>query len=83
MAFNCTLGWDFVWVYMRFAQEEQLGEELNALFIRKLNAAFDQTIDFSGKEPGIPLDTLDKHYDAFTEVLDWLIVQLSERNVAQ
>ena len=82
MVFNCTLGWDHVWVYMRFAQEAELGEELNALYIRKLNTAFDQTFDFTAKIPGIPLETLDKHYDAFTEVMDWLIVQLSERNVA-
>ena len=77
MAFNCTLGWDSIWMYMRFGGEGGLGEESNAEYIAMLNASFNGHIDFSKKEPSIPLELLNSHCADFIKSLAWLRERLN------
>jgi hypothetical protein len=79
MAFTAVLHWDGLWYYMRFSDDGGLGELLNDVYVEKLSNAFEGEVDFSFKEPTVPWSLVERNYDEFCEVLQWLKHTLEDR----
>ena len=79
MAFNAVATWGGIGFFLYFDMESGLGETLNDEYIERLTTAFQGDVDFSGREPGVSWEWVERDYDAFCGVLLWLKSTLESR----
>ena len=79
MAFNAVATWGGIGLFLWFDEEDGLGETLNDEYLKKLTTAFQGNVDFSGKEPGVSWELVERDYEAFCDVLLWLKNTLESR----
>jgi hypothetical protein len=79
MVFTASAGWHSIWCYLRFEEEEGLGETLNNEYITRLTTAFQDEVDFSAKEVAVRWELVERDDDAFCDVLLWLKSTLEDR----